>query len=365
MTEEIYHDLQKYLDQFPIGYPATKSGVEIRVLKHLFTPKEAEIAINLKWSYETVENVYNNIETLKISLDELEKTLDTMVSKGLINFKREGKDKYYAIVPLVVGIYEYQVDKLTKEFIEDFEQYKDNEFAVELLSTKNLQFRVIPLEQSLTPENQVASYDEIRKIIENIEEDSIGLTKCVCRQSKDLQGQPCSKTSQRELCLYFGNTGRLFIDQGWARPISKDEILELLRKAEKEGLVLQSGNTKNPEFICCCCQCCCGILSKANDIPRPAQFLASNYYAEVDKELCTGCGTCLERCQIKALKLVNDISKVKLKRCIGCGLCVSTCPEEAIHLRKKDNEIVPPSTVDDLYAEIANIKEVLRTKLNK
>jgi len=365
MTEEIYHDLQKHLDQFPIGYPATKSGVEIRVLKHLFIPKEAEIATKLKWSYETVENIYNIIETPKISLDELEKILDTMVSKGLINFKREGDKKHYAIIPLIVGIYENQINKLTKEFIEDFDQYKDNEFALEIISTKNLQVRIIPLEQSLTPENQVASYDEIRKIIENTEEDSIGLANCICRQSKDLQGQPCSRTSQRELCLYFRNTGRLFLDQGWARPITKDEALELLRNAEKEGLVLQSGNTKDPEFICCCCNCCCISLSKAKDIPRPAQFLASNYYAVVDKELCTGCGTCLERCQMKALKLVNDISKVNLKRCIGCGLCVSTCPEEAIHLRKKDNEIVPPSTVDDLYAEIANIKEDLRRKLNK
>ena len=68
---------------------------------------------------------------------------------------------------------------------------------------------------------------------------------------------------------------------------------------------------------------------------------------------------------MKALKLVNDISKVNLKRCIGCGLCVSTCPEEAIQLKKKDKEIEPPSTVEDLYAEIANIKEGLRRKLNK
>ena len=95
MSEEIYHDLQKHLDQFPIGYPATKSGVEIRVLKHLFTPKEAGIATKLKWSYETVDDIYKNIEP-NISTGELEKNLDTMVSKGLINFKREGDKKYYA-----------------------------------------------------------------------------------------------------------------------------------------------------------------------------------------------------------------------------------------------------------------------------
>ncbi|MFX0071045.1 MAG: ATP-binding protein [Candidatus Hermodarchaeota archaeon] len=364
MTEEVYQNLQKHLDQFPIGYPATKSGVEIRVLKHLFTPEEAKIATKMKWTFETVNNIHMNIE-IQISVDELEKMLDTMVSKGLIKFKRKGEKKYYAIIPLVVGIYENQVNKLSKEFIEDFELYKDNEFALEIISTNNLQVRIIPLEQSLTPENQVASYDEIRKIIENTEEDSIGLANCICRQSKDLQGEPCSKTSERELCLHLGNTGRLFLDQGWARPISKDKALEILLNSEKNGLVLQSGNTKNPEFICICCNCCCISLSKAKDIPRPAQFLASNFYAEIYKELCIGCGTCLKRCQMNALKLVKNISKVNLKRCIGCGLCVSTCPEEAIHLCKKETEVIPPSTVDDLYSEIAQIKEELRQKMKK
>ena len=41
----VYRKLQKYLDRMPISYPETESGVEIRILKHLFTPEEAEIAL--------------------------------------------------------------------------------------------------------------------------------------------------------------------------------------------------------------------------------------------------------------------------------------------------------------------------------
>ena len=47
MTESepnIYRKLQEHLDKMPIGFPATESGVEIRILKHLFTPDEAELA---------------------------------------------------------------------------------------------------------------------------------------------------------------------------------------------------------------------------------------------------------------------------------------------------------------------------------
>ena len=40
----IYRDLQQHLDKGPVGYPATESGVDIRLLRHLFTPEEARIA---------------------------------------------------------------------------------------------------------------------------------------------------------------------------------------------------------------------------------------------------------------------------------------------------------------------------------
>jgi hypothetical protein len=38
--EEVYRELQQYLDKLPISFPATKSGVEIRLLKYFFFPEE-------------------------------------------------------------------------------------------------------------------------------------------------------------------------------------------------------------------------------------------------------------------------------------------------------------------------------------
>ena len=46
-SDNIYLKLRKHLDTHPVGYPETKSGVEIRILKHLFSPKEAKIALKL------------------------------------------------------------------------------------------------------------------------------------------------------------------------------------------------------------------------------------------------------------------------------------------------------------------------------
>ena len=358
---EIYRELQKHLDQFPIGLPATKSGVELRMMKRLFTEEEAFIATKLDWEYDTLDNIYKRLSDGEISIENLEQTLDSMIKKGLIKYKKENDKILYANIPLVVGIYEYQVNKATLEFLKDFDEYLVTTFGAELLGTKISQFRTIPIEQSITPEQGIANYDEIRQVIEN-SDGPIGVANCLCRQSKDLMSQPCKKTSLRESCLYFGTTGQLFINEGWARSINKEEALKILQQAIKDGLIIQSGNTENPEFICTCCGCCCIILTKLQKVPRPARIIPSNFQSEINPDLCAGCGTCIERCQTNAIKLVDDLANVILKRCIGCGACVPTCPEGAIQLKKKDEENIPPKTTEDLYARIMDKKQQLRKK---
>ena len=99
-----------------------------------------------------------------------------------------------------------------------------------------------------------------------------------------------------------------------------------------------------------------------NLLSRPTKFHATNYFAEIDPEICTGCGTCVDRCQLNAIKHVDHISKVIQKRCIGCGNCVITCPVEAIQLRKKKKVDIPPETEDQLYANILEKKKELKGK---
>jgi len=358
---DIYRELQLHLDQFPIGFPATPTGIELKVLKHLFTEKEAIIATKLNWSYNSPENIYSRDKSLEVSFKKLEEMLATMASKGTIKYKIINGKKLYANIPLVVGIFEYQVNKLTKEFLIDFEEYLMTAFGAELIGSKLFQFRTIPIEQSINREQYIANYNEIRKIIENVEE-PIGVTNCLCRQGKDLLGDPCKRTSLKETCLYFGEKGQLFINEGWAHAISRNEALEILNQAETDGLALQSENTLNPEFICCCCGCCCEILARLKLIPRPSRIITSNYYAEIDQELCVGCGTCADRCHIKSIKLVDNIAEVILKRCIGCGVCVPTCPEQAIQLKKRDDEKIPPENSEDLYEKIMIKKRQLKKK---
>jgi Fe-S-cluster-containing hydrogenase component 2 len=217
--------------------------------------------------------------------------------------------------------------------------------------------RVIPVQESVDAEHHVSTYDELRHLIRQAG-DRIALQECMCRKVNDLQGKPCQFTERREVCVSFGDLAELYIEEGWGRRITQDEALGFAQQNEEEGLVLMPGNEQEAAFMCACCGDCCGMLSMIKYFPRPADAVASNYFAQVDAELCTGIGTCVKRCPMEAVKVTDGAAKVDLARCIGCGLCVPTCPEGAISLIKKTQEIVPPETEKDLFDLILAAKTV-------
>ncbi|MHA2191570.1 MAG: ATP-binding protein [Candidatus Thorarchaeota archaeon] len=358
IMNDVYRALQRHLDSMPVGFPPTESGVEIRILKRLFTPDEAKLAINLTYSThasETLNEIFQRLKKTGISHEELEQTLDTMVGKGLLHFKREGKTKFYSNAQWVVGIFEFQVNKLTKELLADISKYNAEAFSRELFTSRPTQLRVIPIGKSITPENTVANYDDIRVLMESVDGPFM-VTNCICRQSDSLAGVPCKATDRDETCLAFGSFAQMYIDEGWGREISKTELLEIISKNESDGLVLQPSNSEKLEFICSCCGCCCGIISGKKRMNKPVEFFTTNFQAEVDNDVCTSCETCVELCQMEALSMLDDTLSINLNRCIGCGICVANCPEDAINLQKRKEEKIPPQTLDDLYAKIIDRK---------
>lgn len=356
MEEEVavYRALQEHMDQFPVRFPKREGGAEIRLLKRLFTPKEAKIATNLKFTVypsETVEVIYSRLKDTGISLQELEETLDAMAKKGVIVYKKEGETKYYGNALWVVGIFEFQVDKLTKELLADIEQLYNSPPLQEISRTGIGQLRTIPIEQSIKREDTVANYDDIRQLIDKSKGPFIAIN-CICRQAKDIAGEPCKATDRRELCIGVGEFTNAYIEFGWGREVSKEELLELIRQNEEEGLVLQPSNSQEIEFVCSCCGCCCGLLEGTKGAPRPVEYFTTNYYAEVNPELCSGCGTCVEVCQMDASTLEDAQASVNLDRCIGCGVCVANCPSDAMTLVKKEKKHIPPKTFQEMYAQI-------------
>jgi len=349
-SESLYRRLQQHLDRMPIGFPATKSGVEIRILQQLFTPEEALIALELSAIPEPAAVIHKRLRS-RMTLDELTRALEQMDDKGLILRLPRGREPRYAKLIFAIGVYERQVKRLTPEFERDTRQYMQEAFGAAFHSKRTTQLRIVPVNKNIPLERNVATYDDIRKHVESSSGPFAKIT-CICRHGKDLVGEPCRQTDLRENCLMIGPAARWAVDSGTGRAISREEMLDLLDAADRQGLVLEPENTKSPMFVCCCCHCCCGVLTSAKRFPRPADYFSSNFVARVDANTCQSCGTCETRCQMDAIRTDHGPTEVDLARCIGCALCVSTCPSGAMRLEEKASPRVPPDETQALYMRI-------------
>ncbi len=352
-TDQIYVALQKHLDKQAVGFPATKSGVELRILKELFTPEQARVALHLSVEPKSVAQVHEAMQPSDITVEKVAQLLIEMIKNGAITAKEENGNYYFFTMPLLVGIAEMHGGRATPQFWQDFASYMTEEFGRAYNSTKVSQMRTIPVGKSITVEHHVTTYDNIRDIINNTG-DPIVVNRCMCRLGAAARGNPCKKTHREETCMAFGEWAKLAV-KGGVPPISKEEALEIMRRNEEDGLVLQPNNYQKVDFVCACCGCCCGILGLQKALPNPAAVWAHNFYAELNAGSCVGCGTCVERCQVNAIRINENSSAavISLERCIGCGNCVVTCPSEAIKLVQKAEETAPPIDAPALYRMLA------------
>ncbi|HJX13777.1 MAG TPA: 4Fe-4S binding protein [Dehalococcoidales bacterium] len=342
----IYRELQRYLDRLPSGFPAAASGLDIKLLQRFFTPEEAALAMQLSMKPEPLPRIYGRVRKNGMSLEELKRMLDRMLLKGTVLGFNEGYDEtHYSNAEFTAGgIYNFQVDRLSPDLIQDYRRYLDETRPKPALGMKRVMpLRTVPVAESIPlPEKyKVSNYDSVRKLIEEAR-GQIAVANCICRQSQGILGEPCAKTDLHESCLLIGpDHARRHVDMGIARYISKEEALGIIDRASRAGLVLQPENSQRPEAICCCCGDCCILLRMFARHPRPVELYVTNYYAEVDPGLCTACEVCVEKCQLHARAMVDGVAVVNLDRCIGCGGCVVVCPSGANKLRNKEPEKVP------------------------
>jgi formate hydrogenlyase subunit 6/NADH:ubiquinone oxidoreductase subunit I len=332
--DAIYIQLREHMDTLPIGFPGTESGVELRILKFLFTPEEAAIVLQMSMIPEPAKKILRRLRDTGMTLEEMEAKLEDLARRGriLVDFKDE--EKLYSRVQLAIGMFEFQVNRLTEEFVHDLHEYEKSGFARELHRTRIPQMRTIPINKSVEHHGEISSVNNLREIIENVEGD-IAVANCICRQSMEMEGEPCKQTDLRESCFMLNDAARLYDFMGRARKISKEEALDILGKVQEDGLVVQPGNSRNPGFICCCCGCCCAYLNTMKQFPRPADLGAGHYYAAVESYACTACGSCEGACPMEAIDMNGDAAVINLDRCIGCGNCVPHCDFDALSMVKK------------------------------
>lgn len=351
MSTDVYDRLREFMDTLPAGYPKTPTGVEIRILKKLFSPEEAELVMKLRNEPEEV-----SVIAARIGADEpeLAPKLEEMAQKGIIFRVRKGDTPLYQAHQFLIGLYEFQLKELDKEFCEMFEEYFPF-LGGSFKSLKTPQMRIIPVDRAIDTALPVATYDRARELVE--QQDLLTVAECICRKEQKLLGKECDRP--KETCLLFGDFGRYYLDNGMSREISKEEAFKILDMAEESALVLRPSNDQKVEAICCCCPCCCLSLRYNKIAKRPAKHVLSHYYAKIDPDLCSACGACVERCQIDAIKEGEEFSEILEDRCIGCGLCVPTCPEEAITMVAKPDIEAPPVDFREMLNRIETERRVL------
>ncbi|MHA1109696.1 MAG: ATP-binding protein [Promethearchaeota archaeon] len=351
----------------PISFPKTKDGADIRVLQYLFTVEEVKIALHLDYVPKGLESIQKSIGDNASSLEELEKSLDNMCKKGSITGRNQDGAWEYFLHPWVVGLYEMALisawqDKRSVEPLQNMGDDFKKKFFLNTVVLDQLMFRTIPVNESIHPEHHISTYDEIYKILESNTGKFVVLP-CVCKTRSKNEGTPCNVTDRIETCMGLGHYGDMNVKAGIGREITKEEALEIARKNAEEGLVYQTENSKNPNWLCGCCGDCCTILNSLKALPKPAEFARGNFQAHVDVDLCVGCGTCENRCRMDAITLGEDkIASVNLDRCIGCGVCVPTCNANAIQLKRRD-EVEEPE--EDLVSYMKMLDKTKKNGLQK
>jgi ferredoxin len=202
--------------------------------------------------------------------------------------------------------------------------------------------RVLPIQENLSVESEVLPEDLVYKYIDEAKYISVG--DCSCK--KIVGG--CD--SPREVCMGLGYEAKFLVERNMARFIDKDEAKAIHRKATEAGLVSVTSNTKDEiNLICHCCPCCCAQLGAATRHGRYDLIPKGSYIASVSAGDCTGCGSCVDVCPMKAIELgkgdSDDTAGIDLEKCIGCGLCVSACPAEAISLIKRTPPLDVPKDI--------------------
>jgi len=325
---DVYKRLASHLDDLPGGFPPTETGVEQRILRRLFTPEEAEMALHLALIPEEVKVIAHRANR---SVEEAIGLLDEMFQKGLISkFERKGRPPVYMALQYVIGIWEYNVDAVDKELAKDMEEYFPNFIDFDVWK-ETPQLRTVPVGQSIDHHLEIMPYEVAEELVKN--QSKCVVAPCICRREKTILGKGCEKPE--ESCLIFGLGAEIYQERGIGRVIDKEEALEILRKADEAGLVLQPSNSKDIVNLCCCCGCCCGVLNTLKQHPKPSAIVSSSFVSSAETDKCIGCGVCVRRCPMDAIELQSDKVLLNADRCIGCGLCVSTCLGDALFLKRK------------------------------
>jgi Pyruvate/2-oxoacid:ferredoxin oxidoreductase delta subunit len=343
MSDQVYKDMIDVMSARGMVFGGMDIPEFYRVAKALFTPEEAEI------NNAMPQKTFSAAELAEImgrDEAELAVTLKQMADKGLCNTYVKGDLRLFRAAAFVPGIFEFVFMRGTttdrdKELARLIKEYKDAWEAKSPIVIPYPMQRVITVDVTVETGNQVHTYDQVKTYIE--QNDDIAAAACYCRHAALLRGEDTHGLPM-QTCFSFGRTAQFAVECLGAKKLTKKEAHDILDECEEAGLVHMTHNIRDGvNYLCNCDKWHCYAIKVALKQPHPAKVFNSGFEPHWDKDACTACETCIDRCPAEALVMGDDdVPQVDLKRCFGCAVCATGCPEEAIKMRSKTEAVAPP-----------------------
>ena len=161
---------------------------------------------------------------------------------------------------------------------------------------------VIPVERAIPATNESMSVEHISHWLDKYDVYSVGL--CTCRKQQTMRGEGSGEI-EGDFCIGVGDMADYCVQSGKGRYITREEVLEVLERAEKRGFVHQTTNIDGENKIVAICNCAPGVCNalRTSQLYNTPNMSASAYRAKVETEKCVACGKCVEVCPVGAAKL--------------------------------------------------------------
>ncbi len=367
---ELYDQLRRLLSTGGNAIGLPKHEITTKLLENMYPEEEARLLVSAFQKCAEPLNLRKISKLTGLSKEKLEEILEDMHYKGKII----KLGPLYMLLPYLPGGFEVYFthnrddrERIKKAAEAHLELFKIG-FPLELSSSQLPIYRVIPaikptektieLSQTLTPQHQVLPYEILGEYLSKASPKLYAVVPCSCRNAAKLADEPCKRTDE-SYCVTTGILAKNVIDNGVGKEVSLEELLEIMEKAEKEGLVHETFNMQDTAiFMCNCCSCCCGFLKSVKELNNYGAITKSNFEPRINREVCNLCEVCINICPMEVIyhhfphkdDLSDNIIIIRKELCIGCGLCASNCPIEAISLEKVRN-IVPLKSQSELIKE--------------